>query len=360
MTYHKHLATWLLKKLDPEVAHEMAIKSISLGLAGKAEKDAPQLATHFLGMDFTNPVGLAAGFDKNARALKGLAKLGFGFLEAGTVTLRPQDGNPKPRLFRLTEDQSIINRMGFNSCGIDVFCQNLARTYRPNRHGYSHGHSEETHAPIGINLGINKLNSDPEKDYPALLGRVKNYADYIAINLSSPNTPGLRDLQGAQTISRLLEAMRSAHPDHPPLFIKLAPDMSDDSYAPLIQAAYEGGASGLILTNTTISRPESLTSSRAIESGGLSGPPLAQRARHVLKLVSQENKGRLGLISVGGIETGKDVYERLEMGADLVQIYTSFIYHGPAALERIKRELLAHMQLKKKASIADIKPKFTT
>lgn len=356
MPYHKQCATWLLKKLDPELAHEIAIRSIGLGLAGKAQKDDPKLTTHFLGMDFPNPIGLAAGFDKNARALTGLAKIGFGSIEAGTVTPRPQDGNPRPRLFRLPEDGAIINRMGFNSCGIDRFCQNLAHIYKPDRHGHSLGAT----VPIGINLGINKLNSDPLKDYPYLLGRVKNYADYIAINLSSPNTPGLRDLQAASTIRTLLEAMRTAHPDHPPLLVKLAPDLSDDSYPDIIEAAYKGGAQGLILTNTTLSRPESLTNSHAVETGGLSGSPLAQRARHVLHLVSQENQGRLGLISVGGIETGKDVYERFAMGADLVQLYSSFIFHGPAVLQRIKSELLHEMAKNNQNSIEEIKPKFAS
>lgn len=334
------IASRLLRRLDPELAHEVAIHSIRSGFAGCAPADDPSLATNALGLSFSNPIGLAAGFDKNARAVRGLAKLGFSHVETGTVTPRPQPGNPRPRLFRLTDDHAIINRMGFNSCGIDRFCQNLSQLYRPNRHGLV----KPSTAPIGVNLGINKTGSEPLKDYPALVGRVKSYADYITINLSSPNTPGLRDLQGADTLSRLLEAIHSAHPDRPPLLVKLAPDISNDSYHPIVEAAINGGADGLILTNTTLARPDSLSSPHAHETGGLSGAPLAARSREVLKLVSEQTQGRLTLISSGGITTGRDILERLQMGAHLVQIYTPFIYEGPAALTRLKKELLEAMR----------------
>lgn len=347
------LATWVLKRIDPEQAHEIAIKSIALGLAGRASPDSPLLKTEIFGHSFKSPVGLAAGFDKNARALRGLARLGFGYIEAGTVTPRPQDGNPKPRLFRMTEDAAIINRMGFNNCGIDIFCQNLAKIFRPDRQGHVIGAG----VPLGINLGINKLNADPLRDYPALVQRVKNYADYITINLSSPNTPGLRDLQGPGMLSRILDNINENCPDRPPLLVKLAPDLSNESYASIVEAACQHGADGLVLTNTTLSRSDSLIDSRAFETGGLSGRPLANRARSVLQIVARQNKGRLKLVSVGGIETGRDVFERLHLGADLVQIYTTFIFHGPAALQRIKKELLRTMQKAGATSIADIRNK---
>ncbi len=332
-------ATWLLRRLNPETAHELAIHSIAHGLAGRGKPDHSALRTEALGLSFPNPIGLAAGFDKNARAVRGLTKLGFGFVETGTVTPRPQPGNPRPRLFRLVEDRAIINRMGFNSCGIDQFCQNLASLFRPNRHGQV-GPAD---APLGINLGINKTGADPLVDYPALVGRTKSYADYLTINLSSPNTPGLRDLQAADMLARLLEAIQTAHPDRPPLLVKLAPDLEDEAYAPILQAVIDGGADGLILTNTTLARPTSLKDPHRDETGGLSGAPLADQARHVLQLVSELNKGRLCLVSSGGIETGRDILERLKMGANLVQIYTAFIYEGPAVLTRLKQELLHEM-----------------
>ncbi len=332
-------ATWLLRRLNPETAHELAIHSIAHGLAGRGKPDHSALRTEALGLSFPNPIGLAAGFDKNARAVRGLARLGFGFVETGTVTPRPQPGNPRPRLFRLVDDHAIINRMGFNSCGIDRFCQNLTPLFRPD----GNGTVKAAGVPLGINLGINKTGADPLVDYPALVGRTKSYADYITINLSSPNTPGLRDLQATDMLARLLDAIQTAHPDRPPLLVKLAPDLEDDAYGPILQTALDGGADGLILTNTTLARPASLTDPHREEAGGLSGAPLAERARHVLQLVSDLNNGRLCLISSGGIETGKDILERLKMGADLVQVYTAFIYEGPAVLTRLKQELLHEM-----------------
>lgn len=350
MSKFEAAAVWALKRIDPEQAHEVAIRAIALGLSFSAPPDDPRLATSLWGRTFPNPIGLAAGFDKNARALNGLGKLGFGFLEAGTVTPRPQPGNPKPRLFRLEEDYAIINRMGFNSCGIDQFCKNLDRQFRLIRSE----HTQENSIPVGINLGINKIDSMPLVDYPYLVERVQSYADYIAINLSSPNTPGLRDLQGPESISELLEAIHKAVPQHPPLMVKLAPDLADESYGPIIEACIDHGAAGLILTNTTLTRPDFLRSARSVETGGLSGRPLSGRARSVLKLVANLNNGRLILISSGGIETGRDVFERLLMGAHLVQIYSAFIYQGSRFLTRIKAELLKVMQEENVHSLRDL------
>ncbi|MXV43756.1 quinone-dependent dihydroorotate dehydrogenase [Saccharibacter sp. 17.LH.SD] len=344
------IASWMLRQLDPELAHEIAIRSIGAGLAGKTTPDDPSLKTHVLGLSFPNPIGLAAGFDKNARAIRGLAHLGFGYVEAGTVTPRPQPGNPRPRLFRLLNDGAIINRMGFNSCGIDQFCQNLAHLYRPSHNGTIHTGSH----PIGINLGINKINAHPLEDYPALIGRVKSYADYITINLSSPNTPGLRDLQSADMLSQILDAIQQKHSDRPPLLVKLSPDIDDESYEPIVEAAINHGANGLILTNTTLARPQTLSSPHRHEAGGLSGRPLTERSRHVLQHVSQISKGRLTLISSGGIESGYDILQRLQMGASLVQVYTSFIYEGPTVLTRLKHELLDAMSRENVKSLSEI------
>lgn len=346
-----HLATPLLHRLDTEAAHELAIHSLALGLGGKAPKDVPALATRTLGLRFPNPIGLAAGFDKNARAIRSLGQLGFGHIEAGTVTPRPQPGNPGPRLFRLPSDGAIINRMGFNGCGINQFCKRLARLNRPMPNGRTRG----SVVPLGVNLGINKIGADPLRDYPELVSRVRPYADYVTINLSSPNTPGLRDLQTADTLRDLLSAINTRNPERPPLLVKLSPDLDDLSFEPILDAAIQGGADGLILTNTTLARPDELGHEHKNEAGGLSGRPLAPRSRDVLKLVSGLNRGRIALISCGGIESGQDILERIRMGADMVQIYSSFVLQGPGILGRIKRELLEAMRQQGFESIADAK-----
>lgn len=355
------LAAKFLHRLDPEAAHEAAIAALALGLGPAAAKDVPALAVRAFGLRFPNPIGLAAGFDKDARAIRPLARLGFGHVEAGTVTPRPQPGNPKPRLFRLTEDRAIINRMGFNSRGIDNFCRNLARLHRPMPGGGARGtRVTGGTVPVGANLGINKTGSEPLRDWPELLSRVSPYVDYVTINLSSPNTPGLRDLQTAGFLRDLLDAIARLGPERPPLLVKLSPDMPDDAYAPILEAAIEGGAlgkgaDGLILTNTTIARPSTLRSPFAGETGGLSGRPLAPRSREVLRLVSALNGGRIALISCGGIETGRDVLERVRDGADMVQVYTSFIYEGAPLLARLKGELLEAMREDGFETIADAK-----
>ncbi|NHN88345.1 quinone-dependent dihydroorotate dehydrogenase [Acetobacter conturbans] len=339
----------LVRKLDPERAHTLAIDALALGVSVPASrpKDDPALAVRTLGMRFPNPIGMAAGFDKNGRVIRPLARLGFGFVEAGTVTPRPQAGNPKPRLFRLDEDRAIINRMGFNNDGIDRFAIRLARLHRGK--GFHPG------VPFGANLGINKVGADPEKDYPDLIRRVKHYADYIVLNLSSPNTPGLRSLQGAERLSGLLAAIAAAHEERPPLLIKLAPDLAAEEIGPIVEAAVAGGAQGLIVSNTTLARPTSLRSSFAGEAGGLSGRPLKQRSLEMLREVARLVNGRLVLIGCGGIETGADVVARMRAGADLVQVYTSFVYEGPALIARLKREVLTILREQGVESIVDLK-----
>ncbi len=322
----RSLATALLRQMDPENAHAWALLALRAGLAGRdATPDDPRLAVPLFGRTVKNPIGIAAGFDKNAVALKGLAGLGFGFLEAGTVTPRPQPGNPRPRLFRLDEDRAVINRMGFNNGGIAAYTQRLAAfTPRP--------------VPVGANLGINKEGADPEHDYPAMLATVAPFADYVVINVSSPNTPGLRDLQGEARLAAIFAALPR---ERPPLFVKLAPDLSRPGLEAATDVAIGAGAAGIIVTNTTISRPPGLRSPHAKEAGGLSGAPLAPLAREALRVVARRAAGRLTLIAAGGIATGADVLERLRLGASAVQIYTAFAYAGPALIPRIKRELLA-------------------
>ncbi|MCI1243759.1 MAG: quinone-dependent dihydroorotate dehydrogenase [Acetobacter fabarum] len=343
----------LVRKLDPEKAHELAIDALTLGISVpfKRPEDDPALATRALGMRFSNPIGIAAGFDKNARVLRPLARLGFGFVEAGTVTPRPQPGNPKPRLFRLEEDRAVINRMGFNNQGIDRFAVRLARLTRPLPSGRAGGAG----VPVGANIGINKTGADPERDYPALVARVKPYVNYIVLNVSSPNTPGLRGLQDAARLKGILDAIAARHPERPPLLVKLAPDLEDDAIAPIVEAAIQGGVQGLIINNTTLARPDSLRSPHKGESGGLSGRPLAARSTQMLRLVANIAAGRLALVSCGGIESGQDILDRIRLGADLVQVYTAFAYEGPALIARLKREMLQIMRAQGIESLDDVR-----
>jgi dihydroorotate dehydrogenase len=321
----------LLRRIDPERAHEVALTALRLGLGGRdSSADDPRLAVRALGITFRNPIGLAAGFDKNAVALAPLARLGFGFVEAGTVTPRPQDGNPRPRLFRLPEDRAVINRMGFNNAGIDAFARRLAALPR----GL---------VPIGANVGINKEGADPERDYPALIAAVAPLVDYVVINVSSPNTPGLSDLQAEARLRSILQAVREAVPNRPPLFVKISPDLSEDGTASAVEAALAGGAQGLIVSNTTIARPANLRSPLAREAGGLSGAPLFEPSTRVLRQAAGCAARRLVLIGAGGIMSGRDVLAKLRAGASLVQLYTGFAYQGPALIARLKRELLAAM-----------------
>lgn len=343
----------LVRKLDPEKAHELAIDALTLGISVpfKRPEDDPALATRALGMRFSNPIGIAAGFDKNARVLRPLARLGFGFVEAGTVTPRPQPGNPKPRLFRLEEDRAVINRMGFNNQGIDRFAVRLARLTRPLPSGRAGGAG----VPVGANIGINKTGADPERDYPALVARVKPYVNYIVLNVSSPNTPGLRGLQDAARLKGILDAIAARHLERPPLLVKLAPDLEDDAIAPIVEAAIQGGVQGLIINNTTLARPDSLRSPHKGESGGLSGRPLAARSTQMLRLVANIAAGRLALVSCGGIESGQDILDRIRLGADLVQVYTAFAYEGPALIARLKREMLQIMRAQGIESLDDVR-----
>jgi dihydroorotate dehydrogenase len=311
----------LARLLDPETAHNLSLKALNLGLAGRdATPDDPILATQAFGRTLTNPIGLAAGFDKNAAALAPLSRLGFGFLEAGTVTPRPQAGNPRPRLFRLAADRAVINRMGFNNAGLEIFLQNLRATPR--------------NIPIGANIGINKEGADPERDYPALAAAVSPHADYITINISSPNTPGLRDLQTESRLTGILEAVSTKLP----LFVKIAPDLSEDSLAAIIEVCASKRVTGLIISNTTIARPH-LASARAAETGGLSGAPLMEPSTKMLSTAFKLAKNRLTLIGAGGVFTAEDALAKILAGATLVQLYTAFAYQGPALIPRLKSGL---------------------
>jgi dihydroorotate dehydrogenase len=320
------LALPVLRRLEAERAHRLAILAMRLGLAAEAtEPDPGVLATTVAGLGVTNPIGLAAGFDKDAVALPALMRMGFGFVEAGTVTPRPQAGNPRPRLFRLPEDGAVINRMGFNNAGITAFAARLGTLDR--------------RVPVGANIGVNKEGAEPERDYPALLRIVAPMADYVVVNVSSPNTPGLRDLQSEARLAAILSAMRAAVPDAPPIFVKLAPDLPVAGLEAVVETAVTHGIAGLILTNTTISRPSGLRGAAQAETGGLSGRPLFDLSTAMLARARLMARGRLALIGVGGVGSGAEALAKLQAGADLVQLYTAFTYGGPAVIARIKAEL---------------------
>ena len=334
-------ATPLLRLLDAERAHGLALRALARGLAGAQRgPDDPALEVRTLGLAFSNPIGLAAGFDKNAVAVCSLLRLGFGCVEAGTVTPLPQAGNPKPRLFRLPQHRAAINRLGFNNDGIDAYVAQLrAMGPRPGR--------------FGANLGINKQGADPERDYPALVAAVTPYADYVVINVSSPNTPGLRDLQGEVRLRGILAAIAAAVPVRPPVLVKIAPDLGGAGLEAVVEAAVAGGAAGLIVGNTTISRPADLAGLNALQVGGLSGAPLFARSTDMLRQTARLAAGRLVLVGCGGVRSGADVLEKMLAGASLVQLYTEFAYAGPALVGRLKAELLAALHARGFARATD-------
>ncbi len=318
--------TPLLRRMDAERAHRWAVLALRLGLAGQEHGSDAGLETEAMGLRFRNPIGLAAGFDKDAVAVRGLSRLGFGFVETGTVTPRPQAGNPAPRVFRLEADRAVINRYGLNNRGLDAYVAQLAALRR-------------RAAPVGANVGINKEGADPERDYPALIAAVAPHADYVVINVSSPNTPGLRDLQGEVQLRRILAAVAAAVPVRPPLLVKVAPDLSEAGLEAVVEAAVAHGVEGLVVGNTTVARPATLRSAQAGQAGGLSGPPLLAPSTAVLARAYRFAAGRLVLIGCGGVGSGADVLAKLQAGASLVQVYTAFTYEGPALVGRLKREL---------------------
>ncbi|HEV7267806.1 MAG TPA: quinone-dependent dihydroorotate dehydrogenase [Falsiroseomonas sp.] len=336
----------LMRGVDPERAHDLALRALRFGLAGRdTSPDDPILATHALGHAFRNPIGLAAGFDKSAVATGPLMRLGFGFVEAGSVTPKPQIGNPRPRLFRLVEDRAVINRMGMNNAGISIFRARLAALPRPRP------------AVLGANIAINKEGAAPLRDYPALYEAVAPLADYVAVNVSSPNTPGLRDLQGERQLSEILAALAATRAaiagPRPPILVKIAPDLSPAALEPLVESIVAHGMEGLIVSNTTIART-GLRSAHRSQAGGLSGPPLRAAATEMLRRVARLARGHgLTLIGCGGVSSGADALEKIRAGASLVQLYAAFAYEGPALVPRMKRELAALLRRDGVRSVGD-------
>jgi dihydroorotate dehydrogenase len=332
------LSRHALLKLDPEHAHGLGLRAMitaeRFGLLRLSAPKVPALPTEFLGLKLANPVGIAAGFDKNADAVDALATLGFGFIEVGTITPRPQLGNDKPRIFRVPEQRAIINRLGFNNLGVDALLKNLARTrYR---------------GVLGINIGKNKdtANEDAERDYLFGLEKVFPHASYITVNISSPNTQGLRELQEKESLKRLLgalaerrERLEAKHKKRVPLLVKLAPDMDEKALKLSARVTMQSGFEGAILTNTTIDRAALVGHRLEHEAGGLSGAPLKARADQALAMFKAECGDKLALVGVGGITQGSDAADKLAAGAEVVQFYTGLIYRGPELIAECVRAI---------------------
>ncbi|MEX2311477.1 MAG: quinone-dependent dihydroorotate dehydrogenase [Rhodospirillales bacterium] len=326
--------TWpLVRKLSPEVAHNLALWALGRRLVSGSPYADPVLETTLWGRRFRNPVGLAAGFDKDAAVPMQALALGFGFVEIGSVTPRPQPGNPKPRLFRLDQDDAVINRMGFNSKGADHAQARLADLPASRSTGV-----------IGVNLGKNKETTDAAADYVIGIEKLARHADYVVVNVSSPNTPGLRALQDRAELEKLIGHVRTALdkacPDAtPPLLVKVAPDLTDADITDIAAVATSGAVDGLIATNTTITRPENLHDAQKSETGGLSGRPLTKLSTRVIGDFYRATSGKVPLIGVGGICSGADAYDKIRAGASLVQVYSGMVFEGPALPGRICRAL---------------------
>lgn len=342
----------LLFTLPAETAHNLAIKALKAGLMPapkQGQEHDPRLKTPLWHLNFPTPVGLAAGFDKNAEVIAPLLKMGFGFVECGTVTPKPQIGNPKPRVFRNPANRAVINRMGFPGKGVKEFKTNLTAflNEKPRPEGI-----------IGLNIGMNKDQSEPAEDYKLLIQQIGAMADYITINISSPNTPGLRDLQKKEHFLALTQSVLEARQKYcgeatqPPVLVKLAPDLTAQQQQELASASLESGIDGLILTNTTLARPDFLPSKFADEKGGLSGAPLKEKSTEVIRNFYAETKGKLPIIGVGGIENAQDAYNKIKAGASLIQLYSALIYQGPELAHEINSGLI---QLLTKDGYANIR-----
>lgn len=316
-----------LHRMDPETAHGVTIKALRSGVMPCPSRiDDPRLKTVLWDRTFPNPVGLAAGFDKNADVIGPMLHIGFGFVEAGTVTPKPQDGNPRPRVFRDSDHEAVINRMGFPNLGLTPFRHNIERFLesKPRPAGL-----------VGINIGMNKGVDDPAKDYCALVRALGPYADYLTVNISSPNTPGLRNLQARENLIPLLarildERAKTCGKDNaPPLLVKLAPDLSDAQLKDVADCLMESGVDGVILGNTTLDRPDYLPAAFYEQQGGLSGRPLTDKSTAIIRAFYTHTDGKLPIIGVGGISNAEDAYAKIRAGASLVQLYTALVFQGP-------------------------------
>ncbi|MEM9570288.1 MAG: quinone-dependent dihydroorotate dehydrogenase [Pseudomonadota bacterium] len=347
------LALPFVKKLPAEAAHTATIHGLKLGIGlpniSPATWNTP-VTLPKSGLQLANPIGLAAGFDKNAEVHRPMARFGFGFVECGTVTPRPQPGNPKPRVFRLSEDQGVINRLGFNNHGLEYFVRRLKRS------------PIGATCPVGANVGANKLSEDFVADYETGIATVYPVCSYVTINISSPNTPGLRGLQGKASLEDLLSrcdaACKQAQADsgvEKPVFLKLAPDLDDQQLSDIIDTVQTTGTwlSGLIVSNTTLDRPDVLQSVHRTESGGLSGAPLMDKSTRVLTAIATELKGAFDLIGCGGVSSGADAYAKIRAGAHAVQLYSALIYHGAGLVAKINADLAKQLHADGFNSVAE-------
>lgn len=329
MTLIERAGLSLLHRLDPEQAHGLSLAALRAGLVPlPGLVTSPRLASTLAGLSLPNPVGLAAGFDKNAVALAALSRSGFGFVEVGAATPRPQPGNPRPRLFRLAEDRAAINRFGFNNEGAAAIGARLA-------------HRPKTPVPVGLNLGANKDSTDRAADFAAVLATCGPHVDFATVNVSSPNTEKLRDLQGRAALAALLAGVmetRATLPHPIPVFLKIAPDLTEADLADVAEVALAAGIDAIIATNTTLSR-EGLRSPHRDQAGGLSGAPLFERSTRVLARLSALTEGRLPLIGVGGISSAEQAFQKIRAGASAVQLYTAMVYEGIGLAARIARGL---------------------
>ncbi|CAG9562744.1 unnamed protein product [Danaus chrysippus] len=334
--YYDNVLKPLSQRLDPELAHKIGVSAIKYGLFPTENFEDPKiLKTKLLKYDLSNPIGIAAGFDKHGDAVTGLRNIGFSIIEIGSVTPEPQPGNPKPRVFRLPEDSAVINRYGFNSEGRDEVYKKIENIDKSVIEG----------GILGINLGKNKNSDDAIQDYSLGIQKFHDVADYFVINVSSPNTPGLRSLQNKQELSELLaginKTLNNLSGKRPPLLLKLAPDLSLDEMKDVVSviSKKDTKVDGLIISNTTIDRSSLINQEHSNEAGGLSGKPLTNKSTEMIKTMYKLTKGNIPIIGVGGVFTGQDAYEKILAGASVVQIYTALIYHGPQVVTKIKSEL---------------------
>ncbi|XP_071957812.1 dihydroorotate dehydrogenase (quinone), mitochondrial-like isoform X1 [Antedon mediterranea] len=332
--FYKQCLMPCFQLLDAETAHVLGVKMLSFGIVPfKTYQDPPSLTTSVWGRTFSNPIGVAAGFDKHAEAMEGLRKIGFGFIEVGSVTPLPQLGNPKPRVFRLTEDEAVINRYGFNSVGHPVVAERMKKFRQKTEKSI-----------VGINLGKNKTSTSAVDDYVLGVECLGDFADYLVVNVSSPNTPGLRELQGKKQLQELIINVLKARDSllsKPPVLIKIAPDLTSKDKKDIADVVLDpkSRVDGLIISNTTISRPSSLKSQLKSETGGLSGKPVTDLSTDTIREMYKLTNGSLPIIGVGGVRSGHDAYDKIKAGASLVQLYTAMAFMGPPLITTIKKDL---------------------
>jgi len=329
--------------LDPEAAHELAIKSLKLNFIPEnffQVKDEHMLATLLFGKNLKNPIGLAAGFDKSAEVYNSLFKLGFGFVEVGTVTLKKQLGNPKPRIFRLEKDSAMINRLGFNNHGADIVLDRISK--------------DSPNGMLGLNIGPNKETKNKEEDFLACLSKLHKIANYITINISSPNTEGLRDYHQKESMNKLLgrlDKLKKEKKINKPLIVKISPDIDRNEISGIIELIFKYKINGIIVSNTSDKNREKLIDEKKEEKGGLSGKPIKGLSTEMIKIFYKEIKDKIPIIGVGGVDSGESAFEKISSGASAVQLYTGMVYKGPGVVKEIKKDLISILKKEKLRNI---------